>query len=105
MQIAAVADPFAVGFNITAMVGITCTGDLHTIGEKLARMDAVHFVAVTAGRYDCLCEVVCIDTDDLLRLINDEIRALAGVRDVDVITYLKLLKQWQPEFVRAERPS
>ncbi|MEY2570693.1 MAG: Lrp/AsnC family transcriptional regulator, regulator for asnA, asnC and gidA [Acidimicrobiaceae bacterium] len=101
VQIAAVADPYAFGFSITAMVGVTCTGDLHAVGERLAGIDAVHFVAVTAGRYDCLCEVVCVDTDDLLRLVNDEIRALPGVREVDVITYLKLLKQWQPEFVRA----
>ncbi len=61
------------------------------------------FVAVAAGRYDCLAEVVCIDNDDLLSLVNDRIRAIPGVKDVDVITYLKLFKQWQPEYLRPSR--
>ena len=103
VQIAAVADPFAFGFNITAMVGITFTGDLSGLAQRVAELEQVHFVAVTAGRYDCLAEVVCVDTDDLLALINDGIRAVPGVRDVEVITYLKLIKQWQPEYVRAPR--
>jgi Lrp/AsnC family transcriptional regulator for asnA, asnC and gidA len=103
VQIAAVADPFAFGFSITAMLGVTFTGDLHVLAERLAQLDAVHFVAVTAGRYDCLAEVVCVDSDDLLTLVNDRIRAIDGVKDVDVITYLKLHKQWRPEFLRATR--
>jgi Lrp/AsnC family transcriptional regulator, regulator for asnA, asnC and gidA len=103
VQIAAVADPFAFGFNITAMVGITYTGDLTALAERVGGMEQVHFVALTAGRYDCLAEVVCIDTDDVLALVNDGIRAIPGVKDVEVITYLKLVKQWQPEYVRAER--
>ncbi len=103
IQIAAVADPFAFGFNITAMVGITYTGDLGELGRAMAAVEGVHFVAVTAGRYDCLAEVVCIDNDDLLSLVNDRIRAIPGVKDVDVITYLKLFKQWQPEYLRPSR--
>ena len=101
LQIAAVADPFAFGFSITAMLGVTFTGDLHALAGQLARLDAVHFVALTAGRFDCLAEVVCVDSDDLLSLVNDRIRSIPGVRDVDVITYLKLHKQWRPEFLRA----
>ena len=103
VQIAAVADPFAFGFSITAMLGVTFTGDLHGLAERLAQLDAVHFVAVTAGRYDCLAEVVCVDSEDLLTLVNDRIRSIDGVKDVDVITYLKLHKQWRPEFLRATR--
>jgi Lrp/AsnC family transcriptional regulator for asnA, asnC and gidA len=103
MQVVAVADPFAFGFAVTAMVGITCTGDLYAVGEAIKAIESVHFVVLTAGRYDCLAELVCVDTDDLLRLVNNQIRAIDGVRDVDVITYLKLLKQWQPEFVRGQR--
>jgi Lrp/AsnC family transcriptional regulator for asnA, asnC and gidA len=103
VQIAAVADPFAFGFSITAMLGVTSSGDLNALARSLAEIDAVHFVALTAGRYDCLAEVVCVDSDDLLTLVNDRIRAIDGVKDVDVITYLKLHKQWRPEFLRATR--
>jgi Lrp/AsnC family transcriptional regulator for asnA, asnC and gidA len=103
VQIAAVADPFAFGFTVTAMVGITYTGDLLVLAEAVGRMEQVHFVVVTAGRYDCLAEVVCVDSDDLLSLVNDAIRAIDGVKDVEVITYLRMVKQWQPEFLRPSR--
>ena len=100
VQIVAVADPFAFGFNVTALLGITYTGDLATLGDTLGRLEQVHFVVLTAGRYDCLVEVVCVDSDDLLTLANDGIRAITGVKDVEILTYLKLVKQWQPEYVR-----
>ncbi len=100
VQIAAVADPFAFGFSLTAMVGITYTGDLEVLGAALAGLEQVHFVVLTAGRYDSLVEVVCVDTEDLMALVNDAIRSIPGVKDVEVITYLRMVKQWQPEFVR-----
>lgn len=101
VQVAAVADPNAFGFNITAMVGITFVGDLRTLGDAMAAIEPVHFVALTAGRYDCLAEVVCVDNADLLALVNDRIRSIPGVREVEVITYLELRKQWKPDYVRA----
>jgi Lrp/AsnC family transcriptional regulator for asnA, asnC and gidA len=103
VQIVAVADPFAFGFNITAMVGITFTGDLNGLGTAMAEVEAVHFVVVTAGRYDCLAELVCVDMDHLLSVVNDDIRSIHGVKDVDVITYLKLHKQWQPEYLHSRQ--
>jgi Lrp/AsnC family transcriptional regulator, regulator for asnA, asnC and gidA len=103
LQIAAVADPFAFGFSITALVGITYTGDLSSLSAAVAAMEQVHFVAITAGRYDCVAEVVCVDTSDVLALINDGLRAIPGVKDVEVITYLKVIKHWQPEYVRSSR--
>lgn len=101
VQIVAVADPFAFGFAVTALVGVTCSGDLYAVGDALRAIEAVHFVVLTTGRYDCVAELVCVDTDDLLRVVNDRIRGIPDVRQVDVITYLKLLKQWQPEFIRS----
>ena len=103
VQIAAVADPFAFGFNITALVAITCSGDLTALADAVGELDQVHFVALTAGRYDLVAEVVCIDTEDVLSLVNDHIRSLPGVTGVEVITYLRMVKQWQPEFVRPRR--
>ena len=100
LQIAAVADPFAFGFAVTAMVGVTYTGDLLVLAHAVERMQQVHFVVLTGGRFDCLAEVVCVDSDDLLALVNTQIRAIEGVKDVEVITYLRMFKQWQPKFLR-----
>jgi Lrp/AsnC family transcriptional regulator for asnA, asnC and gidA len=79
---------------------MTYTGDLTVLADTVAGLEQVHFVVLAAGRYDCLAEVVCVDTDDMLSLVNDSIRSIPGVKDVEVITYLKLVKQWQPEYIR-----
>jgi Lrp/AsnC family transcriptional regulator for asnA, asnC and gidA len=104
VQIAAVADPFAFGFSITALVAMTSSGDLNALARAVEQLEQVHFVALTAGRYDCVAEVVCVDAGDLLSVVNDGIRSLPGVTGVEVITYLRMVKQWQPEFVRPKKP-
>jgi Lrp/AsnC family transcriptional regulator, regulator for asnA, asnC and gidA len=103
VQIAGVADPSAFGFAITAMICMTYTGDLNVLAQAVTAMEQTHFVVLTAGRYDCLAEVACIDNDDLLSLVNDQIRAIDGVKDVEVISYLRFSKQWQPKFLRLSR--
>lgn len=105
VQIAAVADPYAFGFSVTALLGIRCTGDMDALGKAMEAVTSVHFVVLTAGRYDCLVEIVCVDNDDLFRLINDEVRSIPEVLEVDVITYLKMVKHWQPDYIRAGTPA
>jgi Lrp/AsnC family transcriptional regulator for asnA, asnC and gidA len=38
-------------------------------------------------------ELVCTDDEDLLRLLNDTIRTIPGVRSTETFVYLKLAKQ------------
>ncbi len=45
------------------------------------------YVVFTSGSFDLLVEVVCEDSERLLTVINDEIRAIAGVRQVESFTY------------------
>ena len=47
------------------------------MAEKLAAIDAVDYVVLTAGSFDAIIEVVCEDDDDLLDLLNTQIRARA----------------------------
>ncbi len=63
MQIVAVTDPMQLGFARQAMIGIRCTGDTTKIAEKLAAIDAVDYVVLTAGSFDAIVEVVCEDDD------------------------------------------
>jgi Lrp/AsnC family transcriptional regulator for asnA, asnC and gidA len=58
IQIVAVADPAEVGFARQAMLGITANRDLRPIADRLAKMDEVSYVAVTAGSFDLLAEVM-----------------------------------------------
>src|SRR5512143_1196544 len=93
MQIVAVTDPLQVGFARQAMIGITVEGDMTEVAAKLAEMDEVEYVVVTAGSFDVIIEVVCEDDDHLLELLTQQIRSLPGVRSTETFVYLKLLKQ------------
>lgn len=93
MQIVAVTDPLQLGFLRQAMIGITVSGDTRQVAEALAALPTVDYVVLTAGSFDILAEVVCESDDDLLALLNSEIRSIDGVRSTETFVYLKLHKQ------------
>jgi Lrp/AsnC family transcriptional regulator for asnA, asnC and gidA len=93
MQIVAVTDPLTLGFSRQAMIGVNTEGDIRKVAAKLAALDEVDYVVVTAGRFDILVEVVCEDDEHLLRLLNDLVRAVPGVKTTETLVYLRLEKQ------------
>ncbi|MDI9932038.1 Lrp/AsnC family transcriptional regulator [Rhodococcus sp. IEGM 1354] len=93
MQIVAVTDPVQVGFKRQAMIGIKCTGDSHALAEQLSAIDAIDYVVLTAGSFDIVVEVVCEDDEQLLRILNKQIRSLDAVTSTETLVYLKLVKQ------------
>lgn len=94
MQIVAVTDPMQLGFYRQAMIGIRASGDTRSIADRLAKLDAIDYVVLTAGTFDLLVEVVCANDDELIELLNTEIRSLPGVVSTDTFVYLKLHKQF-----------
>jgi len=93
MQIVAVADPAALGFSRSAMVGITVHGDIEKVADALEAMPEIDYLVVCAGSYDILAELVVTDDEELLDLINGRIRAVEGVHSTQTFIYLKLRKQ------------
>jgi Lrp/AsnC family transcriptional regulator, regulator for asnA, asnC and gidA len=93
MQIVAVTDPLEMGFHRQAMVGITAEGELESIADKLAEMDEIDYVVITAGSFDLLAEVVCESDQHLLEILSGRIRAIPGVKATETFVYLKLRKQ------------
>ncbi|AMU22082.1 Lrp/AsnC family transcriptional regulator [Mycobacteroides abscessus] len=93
MQIVAVTDPMQLGFKRQAMIGIRCSGDTTEVADRLSELEAVDYVVLTAGTFDAIVEVVCEDDDDLLDLLNKQIRAVPGVTSTETLVYLKLVKQ------------
>ena len=92
LQIVGVTDPMSLGFRRQAMIGVRCNGDLQRIADKLAGMQAIDYVVITAGSFDLLIEVVCEDDDQLLEILG-VVRALPGVTTTETFVYLKLRKQ------------
>ncbi|HEY3685631.1 MAG TPA: Lrp/AsnC family transcriptional regulator [Streptosporangiaceae bacterium] len=92
IQIVGVTDPLMMGFPRQSMIGLKCTGDIDKVADRLASMDAIDYVVVTAGSFDVLVEVVCEDDDHLLELLK-LIRSIDGVLTTESFVYLKLRKQ------------
>ena len=93
MQIVAVTDPIQLGFAREAMIGIRVTGSIDPVAKALVALDQVSYVVVTAGSVDLLVEVVCENDEDVLDLINNQIRSIPGVLSTETFMYLRLDKQ------------
>ncbi|HXH34639.1 MAG TPA: Lrp/AsnC family transcriptional regulator [Plantibacter sp.] len=93
IQIVAVTDPLQLGFTRQAMIGVRVTGDTRVVADRLAELAAVDYVVLTAGSFDLLVEVVCEDDEELIALLNDEIRTIDGVAATETFVYLRLHKQ------------
>lgn len=93
MQVVAVTDPRKVGLKVQAMVCLKITGDVRVVADRLGAVDEVDYVVITSGAHDVIAEVVCSDNEQLLDLLNDRIRVIEGVIEVQVLTYLELTKQ------------
>lgn len=93
MQVVAVTDPLELGFARQAMVGIRVAGPLEQVADRIAELDEVDYVVVTAGSYDLLIEVVAESDEHLLELISGRIRAIEGVIATETFMYLSLRKQ------------
>jgi Lrp/AsnC family transcriptional regulator for asnA, asnC and gidA len=94
MQVVAVTDPMQLGFYRQAMIGIRATGDTRLLADQLSAIPAVDYVVLTAGSFDLLVEVVCEDDEELIDLLNSQIRGLEGVSSTETFVYLKLHKQF-----------
>ncbi len=94
MQVVAVTDPMQLGFYRQAMIGVRVVGDTAHVAEKLSQIRAVDYVVLTAGSFDILAEVVCENDDDLIDLLNQQIRSIEGVQSTETFVYLRLQKQF-----------
>ncbi|GAB3945402.1 Lrp/AsnC family transcriptional regulator [Micromonospora vulcania] len=92
MQIVAVTDPLQLGFPRQAMIGLRTDGDLEAVADRLAELEEVDYVVITAGSFDLLTEVVCRNDDHLLEILQ-RLRAVPGVLSTEAFVYLKLRKQ------------
>ncbi|MCC6270358.1 MAG: Lrp/AsnC family transcriptional regulator [Microbacteriaceae bacterium] len=94
MQVVAVTDPMQLGFYRQAMIGIKVAGDATLVVDRLAHIEAVDYLVLTAGSFDILAEIVCENDEELIDLLNKEIRSIPGVQSTETFVYLKLQKQF-----------
>ncbi|GAB3857509.1 Lrp/AsnC family transcriptional regulator [Nocardioides maradonensis] len=93
MQIVAVTDPMELGFARQAMVGVKVNGPVTPVADKIAQLEEVDYVVITAGNFDVLVEVVVESDEHLLDVVSSGIRSIEGVATTETFMYLGLRKQ------------
>jgi Lrp/AsnC family transcriptional regulator for asnA, asnC and gidA len=74
-------------------VALRVNGDIRKVADALSEIREIDYVVLTAGRFDIVFEVVCEDNQHLVRLLNDQVRTIAGVADLETFISLGLHKQ------------
>jgi len=101
VQTIAVIDPFSVGYNSPALIGIsTDSGAINSVAQTLERMPEVSYLVLTLGGYDLMVEVFCRDREHLTDLITNHIQSIPGIRATETLVIGKIFKLsffWQPE--------
>lgn len=93
VQIVAITDAHAIGFSRQALLGIKVEGDISRVAEKLVELPEADYVVISAGQFDILVELICTDDEHLLKVIDDGVRSIPGVRSTETFVYLKLVKE------------
>jgi Lrp/AsnC family transcriptional regulator, regulator for asnA, asnC and gidA len=93
VQVVAVTDAQAVGFQRMALLGIKVDGDIRRVADKLSGLPEAEYVVICAGQFDLLVELLCVDDEHLLHTIDESVRTIPGVRSTETFVYLKVAKE------------
>ena len=106
VQTIAVIDPFAVGYNAPALIGITVEpGTIYSVAQALEKLPEVSYLVLILGGYDLVVEVFCRDREHLTAFITDQIQTVPGVRATETLVIGKIFKLsffWRPEIISNE---
>jgi DNA-binding Lrp family transcriptional regulator len=92
MSILAIANPMNLRNRAIAWVAIKATGKtgLRELADRVAKISFVTYIAICAGRFDIFAEFVCSSSDELLDAIDEKLRKVDGVQDIETFMYLDL---------------
>ncbi|MCC7118769.1 MAG: Lrp/AsnC family transcriptional regulator [Anaerolineales bacterium] len=107
IQISAVVNPAALGFNIKADVWLEVEADaVLEVAKKMASFENVTYVACGIGQNDISIQVVAKDTSEIYHFVTEVVRKVPGVRKTTtsiVPIILKDVYQWRvPERIANE---
>jgi len=74
------------GYSIRALVGISVSPKAqHTALQEFRKLTQVHLIYQVTGRYDYLLEVLVKHTDDLRKLLTEEMGKIDGVQRTETM--------------------
>jgi Lrp/AsnC family transcriptional regulator for asnA, asnC and gidA len=86
IRVMAITNPLSLGFGVLAWLAIQAAPGvrLEGLAERLAGCESIAYLAVCTGRFDVFAEAICTDREELLRILDTEVRALPEVARVEV---------------------
>lgn len=107
IQISAVVNPEALGYNIKADVWLEVEADtVLDVAKKMTSFENVTYVACGIGQNDISIQVVAKDTAEIYHFVTEVVRKVPGVRKTTtsiVPIILKDVYQWRvPERIASE---
>ena len=100
VRIAGVVDPFALGFQAPAIIGVSVDSNkIDHAARQIAGFSEVSYLVMTLGSYDLTIEVFCRDLHHLTELVTQKIGVIPGVRSTETLMIArsyKLSYRWTP---------
>ena len=94
IEIKAIVDPFRLGMDFVAIIGIDVEGDSpDDVVAHLTKTPQVRYVAVCAGAHDIMTEVVFGSNDELYKFLTQTLRQIPGIRGSETSLVLKVCKE------------
>jgi Lrp/AsnC family transcriptional regulator, regulator for asnA, asnC and gidA len=93
IQIVGQVDPYQLGYNAPAIIGITATpSELDHVAEQIAAFTETSYLLMVTGPYDLIVEIMCRDREHLTNFLNNNLRKISGVLSVHTFFILRTLK-------------
>jgi Lrp/AsnC family transcriptional regulator for asnA, asnC and gidA len=93
LTIAAIADPFRLGYRVLAFVLIKVEpGRVDDVVAALSSWQEATYVSTCTGGADIYVQLVCRDNEQLSELLHHQLPAIGGVREMDTYMELKMHK-------------
>lgn len=92
VRVMCIVNPLSLGRQGTCWTGLRLGANAKAteVAEALTEVPEVSYVAITAGRFDLLIEIVTANGEELLRVLDEHIRPLPGVRESETWLYADL---------------
>lgn len=94
ISIAAVTDPFKVGFDTPALIGLQVEASrLEDVVRAVSALPRIRYVVVCTGEHDILAEGYFASNQELWEFIREELSKIEGIKDITTSLLLRIYKQ------------
>lgn len=95
IRIVTLTDPFAIGYQGVASIGIRCDADkVNEVAHVIGLYSKVQIVAILTGRFDIIAWVVFRELHDLSDFITEELSRIPGLQYTETMISLRTVKAW-----------